>query len=101
MDPLRTLWTAVTRQTSSGETLGPDQRLTPGQALHALTADSAWLVHAESRRGTLHKGMDADLAVLDTDLLTASEQDLGNVRVQGTMVAGGWVHGYGARPVWE
>jgi predicted amidohydrolase YtcJ len=96
MDPLRTLWTAVTRQTSSGETLGPDQRLTPGQALHALTADSAWLVHAESRRGTLHQGMDADLAVLDTDLLTAPEQDLENVGVAGTMVAGEWVYGYGA-----
>lgn len=93
MDPLRTLWTAVTRRTSGGEILGPDQRLTPAQALHALTADSAWLVHAESRRGTLHPGMDADLAVLDTDLLSCPPDNLEDVGVEATMVGGDWVYG--------
>lgn len=93
MDPLKTLWTAVTRQTSAGAVLGPEQKLTAAQALHALTADSAWLVHRESERGTLHEGQLADLAVLDTDILSVSEEDLEDVQVHGTMVGGQWIHG--------
>ncbi|QHK20553.1 amidohydrolase family protein [Pseudarthrobacter psychrotolerans] len=91
MDSLRTLWTAVTRETSSGATLGPEQRLTPAQALHSLTADSAWLAGAEGTRGTLLPGMDADLAVLDRDILHSNSAELADVGVVGTMVGGEWV----------
>ncbi|MCM3688661.1 amidohydrolase [Kocuria rosea] len=93
MDALRTLWTAVTRRTSGGAVLGPEQRLTPARALHALTADSAWLIGTESRSGTLHPGMDADLAVLETDVLAADPEELEHVEVAGTMVGGNWVFG--------
>jgi len=93
MDPLRTLWTAVTRRTSGGAVLGPEQRITPARALHALTADSAWLLGAESRTGTLHPGMAADLAVLETDVLSAGPEELEHVAVAATMVGGHWVFG--------
>ena len=35
---------AVNRVTSSGKELGPDQRITPFEALRAITADAAWQV---------------------------------------------------------
>ncbi|GGG69148.1 amidohydrolase [Kocuria dechangensis] len=91
MDPLRTLWTATSRRTSTGEILGETQKLTPAQALHSLTADSAWLVHEEHRRGTLEPGMAADFAILDRDILTASEDELAHIDVLATVVAGQWV----------
>lgn len=93
MDSLRTLWTAVTRRTSGGEVLGEAQKLTVAEALHSLTADSAWLVHEEGRRGTLEVGMYADFAVLDRDILQVSEHELAEVEVLATVVAGEWVFG--------
>lgn len=93
MDSLRTLWTAVSRRTSGGEVLGEAQKLTAAQALHSLTADSARLVHEEGRRGMLEPGMMADFAVLDRDILQASEQELAQVVVLATVVAGEWVFG--------
>lgn len=92
MDSLQTLWTAVTRQTSSGEILGPDQRLSPAQALHALTADSAWLIGEENTSGTLRPGMNADLAMLDQNILEIDHQKLEKIGVLGTMVDGQWVY---------
>lgn len=92
MDSLRTLWTAVVRQTSSGQTLGADQRISAAQALHALTADSAWLTGDEEMSGTLRPGMNADLAVLDKDVLAIKPEEIENVAVLGTMVGGKWVY---------
>ncbi len=92
MDSLRTLWTAVTRETSSGKTLGEEQRLTPGQALHALTSDSAWLSGDEETRGVLRPGKVADLAVLDRDILSVDPAAIRDTAVLGTMVGGTWVY---------
>lgn len=91
MDALATMGTAVTRRTSGGEVLGPAQALTPAQALHALTADSAWLAGAEHRTGRLLPGMDADLVVLDRDPLTCDPETIADAEVLRTMVGGRWV----------
>ncbi len=90
MDSLQTLWTAVTRETSSGATLGAAQRVSPVQALHALTADSAWLSGDEAVTGTLVPGMAADLAVLDRDILSVNPDSIRGTVVLGTMVGGDW-----------
>jgi predicted amidohydrolase YtcJ len=37
--------------------------------------------------------MDADLAVLETDVLAADPEELEHVEVAGTMVGGNWVFG--------
>lgn len=49
--------------------LGPEQALTPLQALTAFTSGSAYVNHAETETGMLAPGMLADLAVLDRDPL--------------------------------
>lgn len=92
MDSLLTMATAVTRRTSGGEVLGQEQALSPRQALHALTSDSAWLSGTESRSGTLQPGMDADLVVLDRDIVTGDPDDIGDTQVLATMVAGEFVY---------
>ncbi|HVS85899.1 MAG TPA: amidohydrolase family protein [Gaiellaceae bacterium] len=69
-----------------------DERLTLEQALHATCVAPAWLSHDERRRGTLVPGRYADLVVLDRDPFACEADELREVEVVATMVAGCWVH---------
>ena len=69
-----------------------DQRLTAEEALHATCVAPAWLSHDERARGTLVPGRLADLVVLDRDPLACLPEELPEVQVVATMVAGRWVH---------
>lgn len=91
MDPLRTIWSAVSRRTSGGDVLGPHQRLDAHRALQAMTADSAWLSGDEEQVGRLTAGRRADLAVVDTDLGAADHEALRAARAVAVMVDGRWV----------
>ncbi len=88
MDALATFRTAVTRMTSGGTVLGEAQKLDQRQALHSLTADSAYLSHDENRRGMLSPGMDADLTVLDHDIVGLPIEKSDGTAAVATMVAG-------------
>lgn len=67
VDPMRMVWSAVTRTSRSGEIIGPDERVTPWQALKALTIEAAWQIREEDDKGTLSRGKLADLVILDAD----------------------------------
>ena len=69
-----------------------DQRLTLEQALHATCVAPTWLSHDERVRGTLLPGRLADLVVLDRDPYAIPAEELPEVQVVATMVAGRWVH---------
>lgn len=96
MDILATLHTAVTRRTRDGHVLGPEQAITPAEALHIATAGSAALVGAQDRVGRLVPGQAADLVVLSEDPLRQTDPDsspFADLAVEATMVEGRWVHG--------
>jgi predicted amidohydrolase YtcJ len=69
-----------------------DQRLTLEQALHAVCVAPAWLSHDERARGTLVPGRYADLVVLDRDPFACEPEELREVQVVATMLAGRWTH---------
>ena len=69
-----------------------DQRLTVEEALDASTAAPAWQTYEERRRGKLLPGYLADLVVLDRDPLAIPPEELPEVQVVATMVAGRWTH---------
>jgi len=75
-----------------------DQRLTLEQTLHAICVAPAWLSHDERIRGTLVPGRLADLVVLDRDPFRCEPEELPDVHVVATMVAGRWVHN---PPPWQ
>lgn len=90
-NPLLSFYAAVTRTDLSGRPAGgwqPDQRLSPQQALRLFTVDNAYAMFAESRRGRLVSGYDADLTVLDRDVLAVPPEEMPQARVLLTMVAG-------------
>jgi len=70
IEMLTVAWAAVNRVTSGGKDLGPEQRITPFEALRAITADAAWQNFEEDRKGTLESGKLADLVVLSEDPLS-------------------------------
>ena len=88
MDPWLLIWSAVNRRTTSGEALGPEQRLTPLQALRATTIDSAGQLGVGADRGSLEPGKLADFVVLDRDPLQIERDALRDVRVLRTYVGG-------------
>jgi predicted amidohydrolase YtcJ len=94
--PLEGVAVAVTRRGASGpaaqETFLPEEALTLDQALAAYTAGTAHQAGDEADAGRLVVGQRADLALVGADLATLPPEDLHDVAVDGTWVAGQPVH---------
>jgi predicted amidohydrolase YtcJ len=67
IDQMMTVWTAVTRKLRSGGVLGPDERISPYQALQAITTSAAFQYREEASKGSIEVGKRADLVVLSGD----------------------------------
>jgi predicted amidohydrolase YtcJ len=76
VDPFINLFTMITRKTSRGTVMGPDQALTVEQAVHCQTWCGAYTQFAEDRRGTLEPGMMADIAVLSRDIFSSTPESI-------------------------
>ncbi len=84
----------VTRETveSAGAAVGPEEAITPYEALRAWTLDAAFQQHADRRKGTITAGKLADMAILDDDPLTVSPDRLHALTPLATIVGGRVVH---------
>ncbi len=87
MTPLLLMSTAVNRITHGEQVLGPEQCITPLQALKAHTIDAAWQVFQEDRLGSLEPGKFADLVVLDRNPLD-DPKGIKDIQVMETIVGG-------------
>jgi predicted amidohydrolase YtcJ len=92
LDPLKGIAAGVLRTADERPAWRPDQAVTVEQALRAACLEPAWLAHDERRRGTLAPGMMADLVVLDRDPVTCPPQQLPELRVLATVLAGDIIH---------
>jgi len=78
LHPKYGLYAAVSRQTLSGEPEGgwfPEQRLTAEEAIEAYTLNPAWASFEEDIKGSLTPGKLADIAVFDTNLVEAGNEE--------------------------
>lgn len=83
-----TLHNAVNRKTRNGRTLGEEQRLTPFEALQALTVNGAYQIFSEAIKGTLTVGKFADYCILNENPLTIEAEKIKDIKVVMTMKAG-------------
>jgi predicted amidohydrolase YtcJ len=84
----RTMWSAVNRRTRSGDILGADQRLTPLEALKAVTIWSAYQHFEEDRKGSIEVGKLADFAILSDNPLTVDPTTIRDIEVLETIKEG-------------
>ncbi len=92
-DIMRLVWCAVERETRTGATLGPEQRIDVAAALRAVTIDAAYAHFEESSKGSLVPGKLADLVVLEADPTRVAPDDLPRIAVLETIKDGVTIYG--------
>ncbi len=83
-----TVWTAVNRQSRSGQIIGPNERATPYQALKALTINAAYQIFEDKTKGTLAVDKLADLVILDQNPLKIDPMKIKDITVTETIKEG-------------
>ncbi len=92
-NPFLGIATAITRRAKLMEKpLHPEEALTREQAIRFYTINNARILGCDEKLGSLEPGKLADLVVLDTDLLTCSEDKLVTTQVLRTYVGGKLVY---------
>lgn len=92
INPLFILWSSVNRESRSGVTIGPGQRLTPQEGLRALTINGAYEYFEEKSKGSLEKGKLADLVILSDDPTTTDPEKIKDIKVLETIKEGKTVY---------
>lgn len=72
-NPFHGMWVSITRRTSRGKVVHPQERVSREEALKTYTIYAAWRLFAEDRLGSIEPGKLADMVVLDRDYLTCPE----------------------------
>ncbi|WP_317930415.1 amidohydrolase [Halioxenophilus sp. WMMB6] len=87
-DMMRLLWVTVNRETRSGFVLGPDERISPLEALRAMTINAAYQYFEEDKKGSLTVGKQADLVILGADPITVDPGTIKDIPVLETIAHG-------------
>ena len=88
IDQMMVIWSAVTRQSRNGETIGPDERITPLEGLKAITINAAYQYFEEKSKGSIEVGKLADLVILDKNLLEIDPMAIKDIKVIETFKEG-------------
>ena len=86
--PLFLMDAAVNRTTFSGRVAGADQRISPEDALRAVTIDAAYALQLEHVIGSIEPGKLANFTVLEESPLTVAPQKIKDIAVWGTVFEG-------------
>jgi predicted amidohydrolase YtcJ len=80
---------AITRRAKGYDrALHPEEALSRDQAIRFYTINNAHLMFLEDRIGSLEPGKQADFAVIDRDLLTCPENQIGSTQALATYLDG-------------
>jgi predicted amidohydrolase YtcJ len=91
LNPLLTVYAAVTRRTIDGKNSKgwvPEQKISVEETVRAYTTGSAYAEFQENVKGTITAGKLADLVLLSRDIFKIDPKEIENVTVVLTMVDG-------------
>src|SRR5689334_14693563 len=91
LNPLLTVYAAVTRRTIDGKNPNgwvPEQKISLDETVRAYTVGSAYAEFQENVKGSITAGKLADLVLLSRDIFTIDPNEIENVKVVFTMVDG-------------
>lgn len=91
-EPLTGIQSCVTRTDRSGKVWGPDQKITPEEALRLYTLHGAYASFEERIKGSIEVGKLADLVVLGADPTAVDPHTIKEIPVERTIVGGEVVH---------
>ncbi|HEV8703138.1 MAG TPA: amidohydrolase [Candidatus Polarisedimenticolia bacterium] len=95
LDPMQSLYAAVTRATLDGKNPGgwvPEQKISIREAVEAYTLGSACAEFQEKEKGSIAPGKLADLVILSDDIFAIDPKTIKNVTVRATIAGGRVVH---------
>lgn len=85
---MRMVGISVERKSRSGQKIGPEERLTPYEAMQAITIWSAYQHFEEDFKGTLEVGKLADLVILDKNPVKVNPEEIKSIQVLETIKEG-------------
>jgi predicted amidohydrolase YtcJ len=88
LDQMFVMWSAVERLSRAGVVIGPEQRVTPLEALKAITINAAYQYSEEASKGSLEPGKLADLVILDRNPLKVDPMAIKDIKVVETIKEG-------------
>jgi len=99
LDPMKTLYAAITRATLDGKNPGgwvPEQKIKLSEAVEAYTMGSAYAEFQEKEKGSIAPGKLADMVLLSDDIFQIDSTKIQDVTAELTMVGGKVVWDRGA-----
>ena len=92
-NPFLGMWITLTRRPRNVEgVLNGDEALDREQALRLYTTNAAYVLFREADIGSLEPGKQADMIIVDRDVLEVNVDDIRDTRVLGTYVGGRLVY---------
>jgi predicted amidohydrolase YtcJ len=91
MDPLLSVFAAVTRRTLDGKNVNgwvPEQKISVEEAVRAYTVGSAYAEFQETVKGSITPGKLADLVILSRDIFKIDPKDIESTKVVMTILDG-------------
>jgi len=87
-DPLYLAWSAVTRESSSGNPLRPDLAMSVDGAMRAITIDAAYSWGMEDKLGSIEVGKVANFTILDQNPYDTEPHKWKDIAVRATIFEG-------------
>ena len=88
LNPFINMYAAVTRKGARGYSLGDKEKINKYEALKMMTYNGAVLTGEEKIKGSIEPDKFADLVVIDRNLSKTIDEELKDIKVEMTMLAG-------------
>ena len=87
-EPLNHAWVGINRVNAAGEVMCAEEKITPTQALEAITINAAHVLGMATQTGSLRSGKLADFTVLEDCPLSCPSLEINDIPIVGTVFEG-------------